>query len=70
MTDSRDFPALVAGEQRGPEGGVWLPITDPAEDVRQPFGGFWDSGSPFKEQGTDGLRFCSRVKTDAVRYPA
>lgn len=70
MTDSGDFPALVACEQRGAEGGAWLPITDPVEDVRQPFGAFSDSSSPFSEQGTGELRFCARVKTAAVRYPA
>ena len=37
-------------------------------DVHQPFGGFGDSGSAFKEQGADGLRFYTRVKTVAIRY--
>ena len=37
-------------------------------NVRQPFRGFRDSGSPFKEQGAPGLRFCTRVKTAAVRF--
>jgi len=36
-------------------------------DVHHPFGGFLDSGSPFKEQGLEGLRFYTRVKTVAVR---
>jgi alpha-ketoglutaric semialdehyde dehydrogenase len=36
-------------------------------DVHQPFGGFRDSGSPFKEQGLEALRFYQRVKTSAVR---
>ena len=36
-------------------------------DVHQPFGGFQDSGSPFKEQGLEALRFYTRVKTVAVR---
>jgi aldehyde dehydrogenase (NAD+) len=36
-------------------------------DVHEPFGGFKDSGSPFKEQGLDALRFYTRVKTVAVR---
>ncbi len=36
-------------------------------DVHQPFGGFRDSGSPFKEQGLEGLRFYTRTKTCAVR---
>jgi aldehyde dehydrogenase (NAD+) len=37
-------------------------------DVHQPFGGFKDSGSPFKEQGIEGLRFYTRIKTAAIRY--
>jgi acyl-CoA reductase-like NAD-dependent aldehyde dehydrogenase len=36
-------------------------------DVHQPFGGFKESGSPFKEQGLEALRFYSRVKTAAIR---
>jgi aldehyde dehydrogenase (NAD+) len=36
-------------------------------DVHHPFGGFKESGSPFKEQGLEGLRFYTRVKTAAVR---
>ena len=36
-------------------------------DVHQPFGGFKESGSPFKEQGLEALRFYTRVKTVAVR---
>jgi aldehyde dehydrogenase (NAD+) len=36
-------------------------------DVHQPFGGFKDSGSAFKEQGLEGLRFYTRVKTAAIR---
>ena len=37
-------------------------------DVHHPFGGFHASGSPFKEQGTPGLRFYTRIKTAAVRF--
>jgi aldehyde dehydrogenase (NAD+) len=37
-------------------------------DVHHPFGGFRESGSAFKEQGTPGLRFYTRIKTAAVRY--
>jgi aldehyde dehydrogenase (NAD+) len=37
-------------------------------DVHHPFGGFRESGSPFKEQGAPGLRFYTRIKTAAVRY--
>ena len=37
-------------------------------DVHHPFGGFHESGSPFKEQGAPGLRFYTRIETTAVRY--
>ncbi|MGD0553869.1 MAG: aldehyde dehydrogenase family protein [Streptosporangiaceae bacterium] len=37
-------------------------------DVHHPFGGFRESGSPFKEQGAPGLRFYTRIKTSAVRF--
>lgn len=37
-------------------------------DVHQPFGGFRDSGSPFKEQGLEGLRFYTRTKMVALRF--
>jgi acyl-CoA reductase-like NAD-dependent aldehyde dehydrogenase len=37
-------------------------------DVHQPFGGFKLSGSAFKEQGLEGLRFYTRVKMAAVRF--
>jgi alpha-ketoglutaric semialdehyde dehydrogenase len=37
-------------------------------DVHHPFGGFRESGSAFKEQGSPGLRFYTRIKTSAVRF--
>jgi acyl-CoA reductase-like NAD-dependent aldehyde dehydrogenase len=37
-------------------------------DVHMPFGGFRESGSAFKEQGLDALRFYTRTKTVAVHY--
>lgn len=36
-------------------------------DVHVPFGGFKDSGSPFKEHGAEGLQFYTRVKSVAMR---
>lgn len=36
-------------------------------DIHQPFGGFKQSGSAFKEQGLEALHFYTRVKTAAVR---
>jgi alpha-ketoglutaric semialdehyde dehydrogenase len=37
-------------------------------DVHVPFGGFGDSGSPFKEHGLEGLRFYTRLKSVAVGF--
>lgn len=36
-------------------------------DIHHGFGGFKESGSPFKEQGTEALQFYTRSKTAAVR---
>jgi acyl-CoA reductase-like NAD-dependent aldehyde dehydrogenase len=38
-------------------------------DVHVPFGGYKASGSPFKEQGLEGLRFYSRIKSVVLRVP-
>jgi aldehyde dehydrogenase (NAD+) len=46
--------------------GVNLPTS--GWDVHHPFGGFKESGSAFKEQGLDALRFYTRVKTAAVGH--
>jgi acyl-CoA reductase-like NAD-dependent aldehyde dehydrogenase len=35
-------------------------------DIHHPCSSFLDSGSPFKEQGLEALRFYTRVKTVAV----
>jgi len=37
-------------------------------DVHQPFGGFKESGSAFKEQGVEGLRFYTKTKMVAQKY--
>jgi aldehyde dehydrogenase (NAD+) len=37
-------------------------------DVHHPFGGFHESGSAFKEQGSPGIRFYTRIKTAATRF--
>ena len=47
---------------------VNLPTT--GWDVHMPFGGWKLSGSAFKEQGLEGLRFYTRVKTVAVNTTA
>jgi len=52
---------------RAEAGQVSVNLPTSGWDVHHPFGGFRDSGSPFKEQGTPGLRFYTRLKTAAVR---
>lgn len=49
-------------------GQIAVNTTTSGWDVHHPFGGFRDSGSPFKEQGVEGLRFYTRVKTVAVNF--
>ncbi|MFE7547157.1 aldehyde dehydrogenase family protein [Streptomyces gardneri] len=51
-------------------GQIAVNLTTPGWDVHHPFGGFRDSGSPFKEQGTEALRFSTRVKTVAIHFGA
>lgn len=47
-------------------GQVAVNTTTSGWDVHQPFGGFRQSGSPFKEQGEEAVRFYTRVKTVAI----
>ena len=51
-------------------GQISVNLPTPGWDVHLPFGGFKDSGSPFKEQGLPGLQFYTRIKTAAVRRAA
>ncbi|MCJ0869652.1 aldehyde dehydrogenase [Streptomyces sp. AP-93] len=51
-------------------GQIAVNLTTPGWDVHHPFGGFRDSGSAFKEQGTEALRFYTRVKTVAIHFGA
>jgi aldehyde dehydrogenase (NAD+) len=62
--------AADAFERRANAGQVAVNLPTSGWDVHHPFGGFGDSGSAFKEQGLEGLRFYTRVKTVAVRAAA
>lgn len=66
FTTSLQHAYRFADQARTGQVAVNLPTS--GWDVHQPFGGFGDSGSPFKEQGADALRFYTRVKTVAIRY--
>jgi hypothetical protein len=59
-------PVVAVCEAHGFDEAVNLPTS--GWDVHHPFERFRDSGSPFKEQGSPGPRFCTRVKTAAVRF--
>ena len=62
------LPAAHAFADRAEAGQVSVNLPTPGWDVHLPFGGFGDSGSPFKEQGSEALRFYTRVKTVAIRH--
>jgi len=64
---TRDLGAAAHFSEYVDTGQVSVNLPTSGWDVHQPFGGFLDSGSPFKEQGLEGLRFYTRVKTVAVR---
>ena len=60
-TTERAIAELDAGQ-------VSINLPTSGWDVHEPFGGFRQSGSAFKEQGVQGLQFYTRVKTAAVRF--
>jgi acyl-CoA reductase-like NAD-dependent aldehyde dehydrogenase len=64
---TRDLGAAAYFEEYVNTGQVSVNLPTSGWDVHQPFGGFLDSGSAFKEQGLESLRFYTRVKTVAVR---
>jgi aldehyde dehydrogenase (NAD+) len=65
FTRSLEHAARFAADADTGQVSVNLPTS--GWDVHHPFGGFGQSGSAFKEQGFDGLRFYTRTKTVAVR---
>ncbi|MDE3131254.1 MAG: aldehyde dehydrogenase family protein [Acidobacteriota bacterium] len=64
---TRDIGAAAYFEEHVDTGQVSVNLPTSGWDVHHPFGGFLDSGSAFKEQGLESLRFYTRVKTVAVR---
>ncbi|MDN3359089.1 aldehyde dehydrogenase family protein [Actinomadura sp. DC4] len=65
---SRDLGHAHEFADRVTAGQVAVNLPTTGWDVHLPFGGFRDSGSPFKEQGREGLRFYTRVKTVSIGY--
>jgi alpha-ketoglutaric semialdehyde dehydrogenase len=64
---TNDIAAAAHFAQYVDTGQVSVNLPTSGWDIHHPFGGFGDSGSAFKEQGLEGLRFYTRVKTVAVR---
>jgi aldehyde dehydrogenase (NAD+) len=65
---TRDLNAAYTFVEAVDCGQVAVNTTTSGWDVHHPFGGFGDSGSAFKEQGAEALRFSTRVKTVAIRF--
>ena len=65
---TRDLESATRFIDRADTGQVAVNLPTSGWDVHQPFGGFRDSGSPFKEQGIEALNFYTRAKTFAVRF--
>jgi acyl-CoA reductase-like NAD-dependent aldehyde dehydrogenase len=62
-----DLSAAHTFAARVNAGQVGINLPTSGWDVHQPFGGFGLSGSAFKEQGIEGLRFFTRLKSVALR---
>ncbi|WP_129841062.1 aldehyde dehydrogenase family protein [Streptomyces sp. RFCAC02] len=67
---TRDLAAAHRFADEADCGQIAVNTTTSGWDVHHPFGGFRDSGSAFKEQGTEALRFYTRVKTVAIHFGA
>lgn len=65
---TRDISSAYRFMEEADTGQLAVNLPTSGWDVHHPFGGFKHSGSAFKEQGLDGLRFYTRVKTAALRY--
>jgi acyl-CoA reductase-like NAD-dependent aldehyde dehydrogenase len=63
---TQDLAAAHRFIRRAQVGQVAVNLPTSGWDVHQPFGGWKNSGSPFKEHGKHGLRFYTRVKTVAL----
>ncbi|WP_415953339.1 aldehyde dehydrogenase family protein [Streptomyces sp. KLOTTS4A1] len=67
---TRDITAAYRFADEVECGQVAVNTTTTGWDVHLPFGGFRDSGTGYKEQGDEVLRFSTRVKTVAVHFGA
>lgn len=67
---TRDLGAAYRFADEAECGQIAVNTTTTGWDVHLPFGGFHDSGTAYKEQGEEVLRFSTRVKTVAVHFGA
>ncbi|MEV6162130.1 aldehyde dehydrogenase family protein [Streptomyces sp. NPDC052052] len=67
---TRDLESAYRFADEAECGQVAVNTTTTGWDVHLPFGGFRDSGTAYKEQGDEVLRFSTRVKTVAVHFGA
>ncbi|MCX4562846.1 aldehyde dehydrogenase family protein [Streptomyces phaeochromogenes] len=65
---TRDLTAAYRFVDEAECGQIAVNTTTTGWDVHLPFGGFRDSGTAYKEQGDEVLRFSTRVKTVAVHF--
>ncbi|OQR59815.1 aldehyde dehydrogenase [Streptomyces maremycinicus] len=65
---TRDLAHALRFADEAECGQVAVNSTTTGWDVHLPFGGFHDSGTAYKEQGEEVLRFSTRVKTVAVHF--
>ncbi|MET8903427.1 aldehyde dehydrogenase family protein [Streptomyces sp. NPDC004538] len=67
---TRDIGAAYRFVDEAECGQIAVNHPTPGWDVHLPFGGFHDSGTGYKEQGEEVLRFSTRVKTVAINFGA
>ncbi|MCG7208528.1 aldehyde dehydrogenase family protein [Streptomyces arenae] len=67
---TRDLASAYRFADEAECGQVAVNTTTTGWDVHLPFGGFRDSGTAYKEQGDEVLRFSTRVKTVAINIGA
>ncbi|MCI3278135.1 aldehyde dehydrogenase family protein [Streptomyces cylindrosporus] len=63
---TRDLASAYRFADEAECGQIAVNTTTPGWDVHLPFGGFRDSGTGYKEQGEEVLKFSTRVKTVAI----
>jgi aldehyde dehydrogenase (NAD+) len=65
---TRDLRAAHEFARSVDTGQVAVNLSTSGWDVHIPFGGFRDSGSPFKEQGAEAMRFYTKLKTISIAH--